>query len=47
METPPVRYVRTSDGVSIAYLTLGPGRPVVFASAIYGDAFLYRKNWGL
>jgi DNA-binding NarL/FixJ family response regulator len=31
--------------VSIAYLSLGGGPPVVFASGIYGDAFLYTRGW--
>ena len=44
MDAPPVQYVRTSDGVNIAYFSLGTGPPVVWASAIYGDAFLYRKG---
>jgi len=39
---PPVQYAKTSDGVNIAYLTLGDGPPVVFASNIYGDAFFYQ-----
>jgi pimeloyl-ACP methyl ester carboxylesterase/DNA-binding CsgD family transcriptional regulator len=30
MDAPPVQYVRTSDGYSIAYTVSGSGRPVVF-----------------
>jgi len=45
MDAPSVQYVRTSDGVNIAYFSLGSGPPVVFASGIYGDAFLYRKGF--
>jgi DNA-binding NarL/FixJ family response regulator len=40
-EAPPVQYAKTSDGVNIAYLMLGDGPPVVFASNIFGDANLY------
>ena len=45
MNLPPIRYVKTSDGVSIAYLMLGAGPPVVFASNIFGDLALYRVPW--
>jgi DNA-binding NarL/FixJ family response regulator len=44
MDAPPVQYATTSDGVHIAYFSLGTGPPVVWASAMYGDAFLYRKG---
>jgi len=40
-DAPPVQYAKTSDGVNIAYLMLGDGPPVIFASNIYGDANLY------
>ena len=33
----PMRYATTSDGVRIAYMSLGDGPPVVFASNIFGD----------
>ncbi len=42
MSLPPIRYVQTSDGVNIAYIRLGDGPPVVFASNIFGDAQGYR-----
>jgi DNA-binding CsgD family transcriptional regulator/pimeloyl-ACP methyl ester carboxylesterase len=41
MDTPGLQYALTSDHVSIAYLTLGHGLPVVFACNIWGDAHLY------
>ena len=34
MDTPRIQYATTSDGVSIAYWTLGEGHPLVFM----GDA---------
>ena len=40
---PALEYARTSDGVSIAYFTVGSGLPIVFASNIFGDAHLYRS----
>lgn len=40
---PPVQYVKTSDNVSIAFLTVGEGRPLVFASNIFGAAHDYRQ----
>jgi len=43
MDAPPVQYARTSDGVNIAYLDLGAGEPIVFASNLYGDAHFYRS----
>jgi hypothetical protein len=32
MDTPPIQYVKTSDGVSIAYYTMGSGQatPIVW-----------------
>src|SRR5262245_23088326 len=39
--SPPLRYATTTDGVRIAYLSLGDGPPVVFASNIFGDASGY------
>jgi pimeloyl-ACP methyl ester carboxylesterase len=39
----PLHYARTSDGVSIAYIAVGDGPPLVFASNIFGDAFFYRR----
>ena len=37
MDVPPLRYVRTSDGVNLATYTLGQGPPLLFAAPI-GDA---------
>lgn len=39
--SPPLRYATTTDGVRIAYLSLGDGPPVVLASNIFGDASGY------
>jgi hypothetical protein len=45
MQPSPWRYARTSDGVNIAFLDLGEGSPLVFASNIYGGAYFYRRGW--
>lgn len=37
---------KTADGVSIAFLTVGDGPPIVFASNIFGDAHCYRHLSG-
>lgn len=37
----PLHYATTSDGVRIAYLSIGEGPPVVIASNIFGDASGY------
>ena len=44
MDAPAVQYARTRDGVSIAYVSIGAGKPVVFASNVFGDASYYRRN---
>jgi pimeloyl-ACP methyl ester carboxylesterase/DNA-binding CsgD family transcriptional regulator len=41
----PMQYATTSDGVRIAYITLGDGPPLVFASNIFGDLNSYRHGW--
>jgi pimeloyl-ACP methyl ester carboxylesterase/DNA-binding CsgD family transcriptional regulator len=41
----PMQYATTSDGVRIAYMSLGEGPPIVFASNIFGDAHRYRTGW--
>ena len=41
----PIRYTTTSDNVRIAYISVGDGPPVVFASNIFGDATAYRFAW--
>lgn len=41
MNSPPMQYVKTSDGVRIAYISLGDGPPLVFASNIFGDVSGY------
>ena len=38
----PMQYVTTSDGVRIAFMSLGSGPPVVFASNIFGELTAYR-----
>jgi pimeloyl-ACP methyl ester carboxylesterase len=45
MLPPPLRYTKTSDGVNIAFLDLGDGPPLVFASNIYGEAYFYLRGW--
>jgi pimeloyl-ACP methyl ester carboxylesterase/DNA-binding CsgD family transcriptional regulator len=45
MNPPQMQYAKTSDGVNIAYFSLGDGPPIVFASNILGDAYLYRLGW--
>jgi pimeloyl-ACP methyl ester carboxylesterase len=40
-----MQYVKTSDDVKIAYLSLGDGPAIVFASNIFGDAHNYRRGW--
>ena len=37
----PMQYATTSDGVRIAFLSVGDGSPIVFASNIFGDATRY------
>lgn len=41
----PMQYATTSDGVRIAFLSLGDGPPLVFASNIFGEANGYRIGW--
>jgi len=36
-----MHYATTSDGVRIAYVSVGDGSPVVFGSNIFGDASRY------
>ena len=36
MDTPPIRYAKTSDGVSIAFWTLGDGEPPLIMSPPLG-----------
>jgi pimeloyl-ACP methyl ester carboxylesterase/DNA-binding CsgD family transcriptional regulator len=45
MMSVPVQYATTSDGVRIAYLSLGDGPPLVFASNIWGQANAYCSGW--
>ena len=43
---PPLQFVKTSDGVNIAFLTVGEGPTILFASNIWGDAHEYRHlDW--
>jgi pimeloyl-ACP methyl ester carboxylesterase/DNA-binding CsgD family transcriptional regulator len=41
MNSPALRYVKTSDGVRIAYISVGEGPALVFASNIFGEALGY------
>ena len=45
MGPPALKYARTSDGVNIAYLALGEGPTLVFASNIFGEAQGYELPW--
>lgn len=40
----PLRYVSARDGVRVAYLRVGNGLPIVYASNIFGDAHWYRMG---
>jgi pimeloyl-ACP methyl ester carboxylesterase len=40
-----VQYTTTSDGVRIAYMSLGDGPSVVWASNIFGDLSAYLGGW--
>jgi pimeloyl-ACP methyl ester carboxylesterase/DNA-binding CsgD family transcriptional regulator len=39
---PAIQYAKTTDGVHVAYFSIGEGPPIVFASNIFGDAHFYR-----
>ena len=41
METPPVQYVKTSDGFSIAYAVSGQGRPVIWVPHFFSHIEVY------
>jgi pimeloyl-ACP methyl ester carboxylesterase/DNA-binding CsgD family transcriptional regulator len=41
----PMHYATTRDGVRIAYMSLGDGPPLVFASNIFGDLSAYLGGW--
>ena len=43
---PPIQYATASDGVRIAYISVGEGAPLVFASNIFGDATRYLSENG-
>ena len=42
MNSAGIQYAKTADHVSIAFLTVGNGASIVFASNIFGDAHQYR-----
>ena len=42
---PAIQYAKASDDVNVAYFSVGGGRPIVFASNIFGDVHLYRRAW--
>jgi hypothetical protein len=44
MDAPPVQYVKTSDGYSIAYAVQGEGMPLVVAPAGFSHVQLNWKN---
>src|SRR6185369_13432642 len=41
----PMQYATTRDDVRIAYMSLGDGPPLVFASNIFGDLSAYLDGW--
>ena len=41
---PHIQYATTSDGVSIAFMDLGAGTPLVFVGIVWGDAHLYASG---
>jgi len=45
MICPPIQYATTSDGVRIAFTSLGCGPPLVFASNIFGQLNSYQVGW--
>ena len=40
-----MQYATASDGVRVAYISVGDGSPVVFASNIFGEVNGYRAGW--
>jgi class 3 adenylate cyclase/pimeloyl-ACP methyl ester carboxylesterase len=44
MAVPQIQYAKTSDGVSIAFMDLGEGTPLVFVSNIWGNAHIYTSG---
>ena len=48
MTSPAMRYATTSDGVNIAYVRVGEGAPIVFAShAVDAHVYLIREFRGV
>ena len=47
MGTPPIHYVRTKDGIDLAYWTLGDGDPVVWVNDSNGNHAEgeWRSDW--
>ena len=41
---PRIQYAKTSDGVNIAYCTMGEGPPLVYTSNVWGDIHWYLHN---
>ncbi len=41
---PRIQYAKTSDGVSIAFATIGSGPPLLFASQIWGSLHMAQKD---
>ncbi len=44
MDAPTIRYAKTSDGVSIAFMDLGEGTPLVFVSNLWERAHMYTSG---
>jgi class 3 adenylate cyclase len=41
---PRIQYVRTSDGLNIAYAVFGAGPTIIFAGSLWGDIHMYKAN---
>lgn len=45
MTSPPIQYATTTDGVRIAFMSLGTGPAVVLASNVFGQLTSYQAGW--
>ena len=45
MTSPPIQYATTTDGVRIAFMSLGTGPAVVLASNVFGQLTAYQVGW--
>ena len=49
---PRIQYMKTADGVNVAYAVVGSGQPIVLASNIFGDlhmmqAAVHTNAWNI